>query len=1189
MNRRIAWDRLVLRGFGRYRHGVQITLNGGLNNLVAPNEHGKSTLVAGLIAVLFGLPNTSDPGKFGKARFQNWDGADRFEGEVLFRVNGDTYRVQRDFHTDRVTIARRTDARWELLAGGEHRAGARKKNLTYIETLEQLIGIASADLFWSTFFVGQPLPRPGELHQNIQQLLSGTGTDGGQALTWLENRLKDLTRYTGRLGVTGQDMRRDRELEQRMQEREQLLAAIQRSRASVDALHGLQKQISLLGEERNSLLSLRSQKEGLYNDWSRWRALRDRYHNAVQEQIRLGKAQREATRLEGQCQEIVREIARLYPEFLTAPAGLGDQLDRLISLEGEIRRIEEEMSGLRQAKADLEEAAQQLVAEMSGPLAPAQGRPHLVRDHAQLLEALRQRDELAHRLAELVEREVKARAAVAETTAWDRLDGSPPSMYRQAALLAMEKYRDLQALRQELAEKRGQLEGRYGVFLAASPEMLAACRDYHTRRADLERQLVDARSNHRQAADRVAQYVGARDKIHRQFADLGDISAEMIPLLDARLELEVKRQEITEKVTARSARSAIVPLVAGVAMMLLAAITYTAGLWPVALLLLVSGLGTGLWGLLGGRRGAAAQPSQLDGVLAELASVEARLGPLAGRSAVQLAAIRERVKQREQHLAELAVLASTIPADEELVLLAEHLRSTEDQLAVLDTMVRPVAGVLGDPSAAYRDWHQLQAAVASLEQRVTAQAQRDFGVLPDEVEVLPAGTGEWAGVSVLAALTGDHLATVGEAVHWLNNLPPNQWEVWQADYARWQSAIRELETCAIQRRELEQPDATGQNRLTRLEENITFLRQAIHPLTELTPAVEVKQLVEAYGHAERSLEAKRTEFHSLETRLATLTKRLAGLQEERQALTTRLAAVLAPAGGAAEKARERWQHWQEREKTKKEAADSLDGLLRGWGVESLEELEVKAADAANSALEAKGEWQRLIDSRPGLPGAEMAEQREHLEREYRALEQEIRELKDREIELNNGIFNLNKELSALMGRETINIAAAGDRVAELDREIAKMEMETRALALAYRELQEARDLFGKTHRERLAATASRYFAEITGITGRQVLLDTDFRVQVAEPDGQPVEVEQLSQGAQDQLQISLRLAIADLIAGDYSLPMVFDDSFLNCDERRLGSLRETLERLAQHRQMLVLSHQEDYRRWGTALQVNPLE
>jgi len=88
-------------------------------------------------------------------------------------------------------------------------------------------------------------------------------------------------------------------------------------------------------------------------------------------------------------------------------------------------------------------------------------------------------------------------------------------------------------------------------------------------------------------------------------------------------------------------------------------------------------------------------------------------------------------------------------------------------------------------------------------------------------------------------------------------------------------------------------------------------------------------------------------------------------------------------------------------------------------------------------------------------------------------------------------------------------------------------------------------------------------------------------VTVVEPDGSALAPSQLSKGAQDQLYLALRLAIGDLIAEEVRLPFVFDDPFLNCDDERLAHIRTALDRLAAERQVLLLSHREEFAAWGS--------
>ena len=103
---------------------------------------------------------------------------------------------------------------------------------------------------------------------------------------------------------------------------------------------------------------------------------------------------------------------------------------------------------------------------------------------------------------------------------------------------------------------------------------------------------------------------------------------------------------------------------------------------------------------------------------------------------------------------------------------------------------------------------------------------------------------------------------------------------------------------------------------------------------------------------------------------------------------------------------------------------------------------------------------------------------------------------------------------------------------------------------------------------------------LTGVPGRRVNLDESFDLSVTGAEGEAIALEQLSQGARDQLSLSLRLAVADLLADLAPLPLFFDDPFVHYDADRLAHLKQTLSTLARDRQWLLLTHREDMAGWG---------
>lgn len=1188
MSKTVVWERLMLRGFGCYRGTVEVTFDAGLNNAVAPNEYGKSTLVAGLVAVLFGLPNTSDASRFGKARFRNWDGPERFEGEVQFSVDGVTYRVRRDFDTDRVSLARKQGDHWVELVGGEHRASAKKKNLTYEDTLAGLIGIASADLFWSTFCVEQPLPEPRQLSRSVQELLSGTGTAGSEALDTLEAWLEAKTRRTGQLGVSARDKNKDRELELLEARKADLEQAVEASRAEVDRLHSLQEQLAQLEKEKSGLEAALKDKEALKQAWISWRQFSERYSADLENQMKLRKAQDRARNLSDELSQVTARVEQLYPEFLAAPPNVSEALEELVRVErdtAELRNSIEEIEGKIER---YEHEIKELEGLLAGPLAAAVGRPHLVRDHEALEESLEQLKDLDSRLADLSRRENEARSVLDELGAWKALEGKPLAYYQQAAQAALKSYQDLEAALRELAARKRELAERYRVFQEGSPQLVEGCRNYHAEKARLEQEVRDAEAAVRELESRLAHYQAVKENVQRQFSDLAGIPGEAMSAFADKLALEKERQALEEKVRASRAKAAGRAWVAaGLGLLAAGAALWAAGLpAAVSLALLIAGLALGAYGYVSGRRaGASGCLAELAQVRAKLAAVDAKIGPYAECPMDELAVLCERLKQREARQRELEDLYGTLPTEAEQAEAAARVRRAKEALDGFLGLVAPVLSAFSDPQEAYQGWRRAQQEVESLERRAAALAERDFGVQPDLVDSLNLAAVEgWRDVGLLAAAVGEKIETVGQAARWLAALSPEKWADWQAQVDEYGKAQEKLGSCKIERESLDKPDASGRTRRQALAEAIAELRKAVHPFTEETPRDEIARLVAECDRVQKDLESKRAVAKSEQANLDAQRKRLAQLEARQKSLSAELAAVLAPAGGSAMQAKDRWSEWQEMESQRKELFTSLQTLLKTFEASSLSDLELKVQDADNAVVATLSEWRKLVDSRPGLPSIEERGQRDRLEAEFSALNREIESLRAKKEDVEKGIYATNMELHGLLGKQPINIAGAKDEIAELEAQCERLRLETEALALAYKELAAARDLFNATYRDRLAEAASRYFAQMTKSPGRRVALDSEFNVTVFEAEGQRVEVSQLSQGAQDQLQVALRLAIADLIAGDYNLPLVFDDPFLNFDAGRLAVLKETLADLArQGRQILVLSHQETYRGWGSSV------
>lgn len=153
--------------------------------------------------------------------------------------------------------------------------------------------------------------------------------------------------------------------------------------------------------------------------------------------------------------------------------------------------------------------------------------------------------------------------------------------------------------------------------------------------------------------------------------------------------------------------------------------------------------------------------------------------------------------------------------------------------------------------------------------------------------------------------------------------------------------------------------------------------------------------------------------------------------------------------------------------------------------------------------------------------------------------------------------------------------ARGGIVAELDAALVAFATDGAAKALVRRTLQ-------RYERERQPAViraAGELFAEVTG--GRYQALvareSTDGRsstpgIEALAPGGRRVESDRLSRGAQEQLYLCLRLALASTFAERAArLPLVLDDVLVNFDPGRAAAVARALARTARDNQVLAFT------------------
>ncbi len=142
-------------------------------------------------------------------------------------------------------------------------------------------------------------------------------------------------------------------------------------------------------------------------------------------------------------------------------------------------------------------------------------------------------------------------------------------------------------------------------------------------------------------------------------------------------------------------------------------------------------------------------------------------------------------------------------------------------------------------------------------------------------------------------------------------------------------------------------------------------------------------------------------------------------------------------------------------------------------------------------------------------------------------------------------------------------------------ELAQLRDEYDAIALAMEALDGANLTLQSRFSPALGARAAEIFSALTAGRYDAVVLSRDFSL-AAEPSGDPTarSIRLLSQGAADQLYLSVRLAICDMVLPrDKAVPLILDDALVSFDDDRLHAALDYLLRESEKRQILLFTCQ----------------
>lgn len=1093
----VSFQHLSLQGFGPYEDRVDIELKEGLNNYVAENERGKSSLVNGLLAILFGIPQINNPQEFGQARFRNWNKPKNFEGTITFKVGKTVYRIIRDFSTNEVAMQELTASGYQTIVEGVHNPRSIKPNQEYEAKLKELLHINSRDLFTETFCVTQPFPQSRGIDDKIQSLLTGGEVHFASVLNSLAEEIKSLTRYTRSLNIETVDQRKDRQIELLEKEIKTLETKIEEDRETVDSLERIQKEIDEIKDELTKKRAQERQKNKTLNDWSQWRQMLNQHRYTIKEQQNLNNAVEEAQDLQQTIKDANTKLSTDYEEFLSTDPLVEDKLDELVELREQLRAY---CSSLEELSASISKLDRELTTDQQ-------------------------------KLASLPN--------------WSDLGDDPASQVKRLEKVQQELYNEWQNFnrkQEELTTIENELKD-YESLAALSASEREKIKNFKQEQKAYEEQVFKAKEKLNALQEKQLKYEDDLKNFKDQYKELENIPTEAQKLVEKRIQLTQRETALTiniNHVQKKMQPPLLIPILAAIILAGIAVlIGVVSGQGDNIYILTIAGVAAAIIGYFAATQLKFPMNAELKNELiqlqdsltktqAEMDQLKQQLGSFGHKTEAELGALKQQLISKKLAEAALKDQKAKLPTTEEITAAEEELKTAKEELAAFNNFTAPFKQKFSDLEASINRWQNLLNQREVLTQAVNLYARGNFNSNPENLLTLSPYSknvkSSWAELADFFSIAKNKPTTMEDLIKMIER-SNEQW---------WHTQLKQAEEYSELKRKID---------------------QNIHSLINW----------------KKDYERKKQQIEELSTQEKPLAK---SLQQ-----------VLALADGDAKKARQRYNKHSSIKGESSQNFSALKAILRQYQVSNVEELKSKKLELDAALASQLNDWQRFVKENPELPQPREDFEPTAISDNINTLEKDLEDLKLHLERLMNREQELIRQHSRLQGHDPINIAQTELILQNKNAQHSTLKNQIQAASLAYHELKQAIVDFQSAYRSHLEDLSSKYFQSITGQNSRTVAIDEGFNMKLRNKQGQEIEIEQLSKGAQDQLYLALRFAIADLLSAEVKLPFIFDDPFVACDEKRLNSIHKILENEADNRQFLMLSHDEDFSTWGFPIKI----
>lgn len=191
------------------------------------------------------------------------------------------------------------------------------------------------------------------------------------------------------------------------------------------------------------------------------------------------------------------------------------------------------------------------------------------------------------------------------------------------------------------------------------------------------------------------------------------------------------------------------------------------------------------------------------------------------------------------------------------------------------------------------------------------------------------------------------------------------------------------------------------------------------------------------------------------------------------------------------------------------------------------------------------------------------ESQEEQEKRLRELSASLDEISDLDLEKAKAMGELKERIKTLAS--TDELGRLRQEEAETEESIRRMAFAWGSLALAEGLVKKAKKVFENERQPEVIRAASDIFSEITNGHWRGIgaSLDDNSHLNVLPPDGDPIDPDRLSRGAQEQIYLALRIAyIRNHLERNGPLPVIMDEILVNFDQARAERAARAFAHLA---------------------------